>query len=147
VIDLANAPRTFAAEHATVVAIRRAIESLRPQSSSVEAGVTGAPALFSDELNAAAQDGRIASILALILTLGLLLLAFRRVVTSCAMLAALALSLGWSLGVITLLVGHLTIFSMMFVSVVIGLGTDYGIYFLFRYREERVLGWRVGASY
>ena len=62
------------------------------------------------------------------------------------MLAALALSLGWSLGVITLLVGHLTIFSMMFVSVVIGLGTDYGIYFLFRYREERVLGWTlVGA--
>ena len=29
---------------------------------------------------------------------------------------------------------------MMFVSVVIGLGIDYGIYFLFRYREERVLG-------
>ena len=29
---------------------------------------------------------------------------------------------------------------MMFVSVVIGIGIDYGIYFLFRYREERVLG-------
>jgi|KBSSwiStaDraftv2_1062776.scaffolds.fasta_scaffold14913_6 hopanoid biosynthesis associated RND transporter like protein HpnN len=140
VIDLADAPRTFAAEHAAVVAIRRAIESLRPQFPSVEAGVTGAPALFSDELSAAARDGRVASILALVLTLGLLLLAFRRLVTSCAMLAALALSLGWSLGVITLLVGHLTIFSMMFVSIVIGLGTDYGIYFLFRYREERVLG-------
>jgi uncharacterized protein len=139
VIDLADAPRTFAAEHAAVLAIRRSIESLRPQFPSVEAGVTGAPALFSDELSAAAQDGRIASVLALILTLGLLLLAFRRLATSCAMLAALALSLGWSLGVITLLVGHLTIFSMMFVSVVIGLGTDYGIYFLFRYREERVL--------
>jgi hopanoid biosynthesis associated RND transporter like protein HpnN len=146
VIDLADAPRTFAAEHAAVVAIRRAIESLRPSFPSVEAGVTGAPALFSDELSAAARDGRIASVLALVLTLGLLLLAFRRLVISCAMLAALALSLGWSLGVITLLVGHLTIFSMMFVSVVIGLGTDYGIYFLFRYREERVLGWTlVGA--
>ena len=140
VIDLADAPRTFAAEHAAVVAIRRAIESLRPEFPSVEAGVTGAPALFSDELSAAARDGRVASIVALVLTLGLLLLAFRRLVTSCAMLAALALSLGWSLGVITLLVGHLTIFSMMFVSIVIGLGTDYGIYFLFRYREERVLG-------
>ena len=139
VIDLADAPRTFAAEHAAVVAIRRAIESLRPQFPSVEAGVTGAPALFSDELSAAARDGRIASVLALSLTLGLLLLAFRQLVTSCAMLAALALSLGWSLGIITLLVGHLTIFSMMFVSVVIGLGTDYGIYFLFRYREERGL--------
>ena len=62
------------------------------------------------------------------------------------MLAALAVSLGWSLGVITLLVGHLTIFSMMFVSVVIGLGTDYGIYFLFRYREERVLGYTLAGA-
>ena len=76
----------------------------------------------------------------MVLTLGLLLLAFRRLLTSCAMLAVLTLSLGWSLGVITLLVGHLTILSMMFVSVVVGLGTDYGIFFLFRYREERVLG-------
>ena len=140
VIDLAEAPRTFAAEHAAILAVRRAIASLRPEFPSVEAGVTGAPALFSDELTAATRDGQIASVLALVLTLGLLLLAFRRLVTSCAMLAVLALSLGWSLGVITLLVGHLTIFSMMFVSVVIGLGTDYGIYFLFRYREERVLG-------
>ena len=140
VIDLADAPRTFAAEHAAILATREAIARLRQDFPSVAAGVTGAPALFSDELSAAAQDGRIASVLALILTLGLLLLAFRRLVISCAMLGVLALSLGWSLGVITLFVGHLTILSMMFISVVVGLGTDYGTFFLFRYREERVLG-------
>jgi hypothetical protein len=140
VIDLVDTPRTFAAEHEAIVAIRRTIATLRPQFPSVEAGVTGAPALFSDELSAATRDGHSASVLALVLTLGLLLIAFRRLVTSCAMLIVLALSLGWSLGIVTLLVGHLTIFSMMFVSVVIGLGSDYGIYFLFRFREERVLG-------
>ena len=74
------------------------------------------------------------------LTLGLLLLAFRHLLTSCAMVVVLTLSLGWSLGVITLLVGQLSILSMMFISVVVGLGTDYGTFFLFRYREERVLG-------
>jgi len=146
VIDLVDAPRTFAAEHEAIPAIRRTIATLHPQFPSVEAGVTGAPALFSDELSAATRDGQIASILALVLTLGLLLVAFRRLVTSCAMLAVLALSLCWSLGLITLLVGSLTIFSMMFVSVVIGLGTDYGIYFLFRFREERVLGPTVVAA-
>jgi len=129
VIDLVDAPRTFDAEHAAIGTIRRAIASLRPEFPSVEAGVTGAPALFSDELDAAAHDGRIASVLALVLTLGLLLLAFRRLVTSSAILLVLALSLGWSLGVVTLIVGHLTIFSMMFASVVIGLGTDYGSIF------------------
>jgi hypothetical protein len=56
------------------------------------------------------------------------------------MLVVLTLSLGWSLGVITLFVGHLTILSMMFISVVVGLGTDYGTFLLFRCREERVLG-------
>jgi hopanoid biosynthesis associated RND transporter like protein HpnN len=140
VIDLVEVPRTFAAEHAAILAVRGSIARLRQEFPSVQAGVTGAPALFSDELSAATRDGQIASALALLLTLGLLVLAFRRLVTSCAMLVVLALSLGWSLGVITLLVGQLTIFSMMFVSVVIGLGTDYGIFFLFRYREERVLG-------
>lgn len=140
VIDLVEAPRTFAAERAAVVAVRRAIASLRPRFPTVEAGVTGAPALFSDELSTATRDGEIASILALVLTLGLLVLAFRQLVTSCALLAVVALSLGWSLGVLTLFVGQLTILSMMFVSVVIGLGSDYGIFFLYRYREERVLG-------
>ena len=140
VIDLASSPRTFAAEHEAIRTVRRAIADLRRQFPDVEAGVTGAPALFSDELITATRDGEIASVLALALTLGLLLLAFRRLAASCAMLGVLALSLCWSLGAVTLFVGQLTIFSMMFVSVVIGLGIDYGIYFLFRYREERVLG-------
>lgn len=140
VIDLVTTPRTYAAEHAAIVAIRHAIAGLRSEFPTVEAGVTGAPALFSDELNAATRDGEIAGALGVVLTLGLLLVAFRRLVTSCALLAVLMLSLGWSLGVITFFVGHLTIFSMMFVSVVIGLGIDYGVFFLYRYREERVLG-------
>jgi hopanoid biosynthesis associated RND transporter like protein HpnN len=56
------------------------------------------------------------------------------------MLAVLALSLTWSLGLVTLTVGHLTIFSVMFISIVVGIGIDYGIYFLFRYEEEIFLG-------
>jgi hypothetical protein len=140
VIDLADAPRTFAAEHAAILAVRDTIASLRHEFPSVRAGVTGAPALFNDELSAATRDGEIASVLALVLTFGLLLLAFRHLLTSCAMLVVLTLSLGWSMGVITLFVGHLTILSMMFISVVVGLGTDYGTFFLFRYREERLLG-------
>jgi uncharacterized protein len=56
------------------------------------------------------------------------------------MLAVLAVTLAWSMGIITLTVGHLTIFSVMFISIVIGIGIDYGIYFLFRYEEEIFLG-------
>jgi hopanoid biosynthesis associated RND transporter like protein HpnN len=37
-------------------------------------------------------------------------------------------------------VGHLTLFSVMFISIVVGIGIDYGIYYLFRYEEEIFLG-------
>src|SRR3970282_569570 len=56
------------------------------------------------------------------------------------MLAVLAVTLAWSMGIITLTVGHLTIFSGMFISIGIGIGIDYGISFLFRYEEEIFLG-------
>ena len=56
------------------------------------------------------------------------------------MLAVLTLSLCWSIGAATLVIGHLSLFSVMFISIVIGIGIDYGIYFLFRYEEELFLG-------
>jgi len=69
-----------------------------------------------------------------------MILAFMRVGKPILMLGVLAVSLGWSLGLITLTVGHLSIFSVMFISIVVGIGIDYGIYFLFRYEEEIFLG-------
>src|SRR5262249_57510322 len=74
--------------------------------------------------------------LALVLTLGFLLLVFRRVVEPLAMLGVLMVSLAWSLGIISATVGHLSVFSVMFMSLLIGIGVDYGIYLFFRYEEE-----------
>jgi hypothetical protein len=123
-----------------IAAIRGAIARLRAEHPAVEAGVTGGPALSNDEMSAAFDDSQRATLLAFAATLGVLLLAFRRVVKPALMLACLAVSLAWSLGLITLGVGHLSIFSVMFVSIVVGIGIDYGIYLLFRYEEERTLG-------
>src|SRR5262249_46733645 len=69
----------------------------------------------------------------------LLLSAYRRLGTALLLLATLAASLLWSLGVNTLLIGHLSVFSIMFLSLVIGVGIDYGIYFLYRAQEESAL--------
>jgi predicted RND superfamily exporter protein len=91
-------------------------------------------------MTAAFQDSERATILAFLLTLGLLVLAFLRIGKPIVMLFVLALSLCWSIGAATLVVGHLSLFSVMFISIVIGIGIDYGIYFLFRYEEELYLG-------
>ena len=112
----------------------------------MQAGVTGGPAISSDEMATAFHDSKLATLLALASTLGLLLLAFRRVVKPVLMLGTLAVSLAWSMGIITLVVGHLSIFSVMFIPIVIGIGTDYGIYFLYRYEEERRVDARPGGA-
>src|SRR5258707_5699446 len=78
--------------------------------------------------------------LALALTLVVMTLAFMRVGKPVLMLGVLAITLAWSMGVVTLVVGHLTLFSVMFISIVVGIGIDYGIYYLFRYEEEIFLG-------
>jgi len=86
------------------------------------------------------RDPGPATVLAFALTLGLLLVAFLRFGKPVLMLLVLATSLCWSIGVATLVIGHLSLFSVMFISIVIGIGIDYGIYFLFRYEEELFLG-------
>jgi hopanoid biosynthesis associated RND transporter like protein HpnN len=120
--------------------IRGVIADLKPDFPNVQAGVTGGPTLSNDEMVAAFEDSSVATVLAFALTLLVMLLAFWRVGKPLLMLGVLAVTLCWSMGIITLTVGHLTIFSVMFISIVIGIGIDYGIYFLFRYEEEIFLG-------
>jgi uncharacterized protein len=131
---------SFVGDKKTIDAVRGAIKRLHPSFPTIQAGVTGAPALSNDEMTAAFHDSQIATALAFALTLFVMVLAFWRVGKPIVMLLILAVSLGWSLGIITLTVGHLTIFSVMFISIVVGIGIDYGIYFLFRYEEEIFLG-------
>jgi hopanoid biosynthesis associated RND transporter like protein HpnN len=136
----------YAKRRETIASIRGAVARLGREFPDVRAGVTGGPAISNDEMTAAFADSKVATILAFVLTLGLLVAAFRRLLTSVFVLATLAVSLCWSLGLIALVVGHLSIFSVMFISIVVGIGTDYGIYFLYRYEEEfRIRPTVVGA--
>jgi uncharacterized protein len=131
---------SFTGDREAIETLRGTIAGLRDEFPDVDVGVTGLPVLSNDEMVSAFRDSRHATVLAFALTLGLLLVAFLRVGLPILMLATLATSLCWSIGVITLAIGHLSIFSVMFISIVIGLGTDYGIYFLFRHDEELFLG-------
>ena len=126
----------FAESRGTIDAIRRTIARLGPEFPGVQAGVTGGPAISNDEMVTAFDDSKVATLLAFGFTLVLLIGAFRRVVKPMLMLATLVVSLAWSMGIITLVIGHLSIFSVMFISIVVGIGIDYGIYLLYRYREE-----------
>jgi len=131
---------SFTGDQRAIEGIRAVIASLKRDFPDVAVGVTGKPALQNDEMVAAFRDSGRATVLAFILTLGLVLVAFLRVGKPVVMIAVLATSLCWSIGIATLVIGHLSLFSVMFISIVIGIGIDYGIYFLFRYEEELFLG-------
>ena len=131
---------SFVGDQEAIETIRGAIARLHDAFPNVQAGVTGAPALSNDEMSAAFHDSEGATILAFALTLLVMMLAFARVGKPLIMLGVLAVTLCWSMGMVTLAVGHLTLFSVMFISIVIGIGIDYGIYYLFRYEEEIFLG-------
>src|SRR5437867_4070093 len=144
VVDYQEFVEAFAAgptvDQRAIEGVRAVIASLKRDFPEVQVGVTGKPALQNDEMVAAFHDSQRATIIAFALTLGLLLVAFLRVGKPLLMLLVLAASLCWSIGVATLVIGHLSLFSVMFISIVIGIGIDYGIYFLFRYEEELFLG-------
>jgi len=141
---LVETPRSdkgsFTGDRYAIEVIRGVIAKLKPDFPNVQAGVTGGPVLSNDEMTAAFEDSSIATVIAFALTLLVMMLAFWRVGKPLLMLVVLAVTLAWSMGIIALTVGHLTIFSVMFISIVIGIGIDYGIYFLFRYEEEIFLG-------
>src|SRR5262249_23022960 len=131
---------SFVGDRRAIEAVRGAIAKLKPDFPTIQAGVTGGPALSNDEMSSAFHDSEIATMLAFALTLFVMTVAFVQVGKPLLMLGVLALSVAWSMGITTLTVGHLSIFSVMFISIVIGIGIDYGIYFLFRYEEEIFLG-------
>jgi hopanoid biosynthesis associated RND transporter like protein HpnN len=137
-------PRTeegsFTGDRAAIESIRQTVRDLRASFPTVRVGVTGKPALASDEMTAAFHDSEVAGVLSFALTLVLLLVAFVRPLKPLVMLTVLAISMCWAIGLATLIVGHLSLFSVMFISIVVGIGIDYGIYFLFRYEEELFLG-------
>ena len=123
-----------------VAGIRHAIQTLRAEFPDVGAGATGTPALSNDEMLTAFHDSQWSTILAAVLTVVSLIVIMRRAVEPLVMLAVLVVSLAWSLGIITAVVGHLTVFSVMFISLLIGIGIDYGVYVFFRYEEELARG-------
>ena len=51
-------------------------------------------------------------------------------------MAILIIAVCWTFGLVTLIVGHLNILSVIFAPLILGLGIDYGVHWLCRLDEE-----------
>lgn len=119
-------------EHiATVQAAREA------DYPGLKISLTGIPALEHDEMHSTSVDMRNAGIVAFFVVGGMLLLAFRGVRHPMLALLTLTVSLAWTFGAVTLVIGHLNIISVCFSIFLIGLGIDYCVSFINGYLALR----------
>ncbi|RMF88159.1 MAG: hypothetical protein D6736_11195 [Nitrospinota bacterium] len=131
---------SFTPAGAALARIRRDIAALRAEFPEVQAGVTGTPALAADEMAITKHDTMIASLVSL-LGIGILFaLVFRRMHGPLYALLTLLLAIAWSFGFLTLTIGSLNVLTVVFTTILIGLGIDFGIHFISRYNEERAGG-------
>jgi hopanoid biosynthesis associated RND transporter like protein HpnN len=130
---------SFTAAKKSVDAMRTIIDTVRPQFSNLEFGLTGLPVLENDEMVATTNDSNTASWLALAGVALLYLVAYRGLRYPLMTVATLLVGTAWALGWTVLTVGHLNILSSAFAVMLIGMG-DYGVLWVTRFGQERKAG-------
>ncbi|MBI2478614.1 MAG: MMPL family transporter, partial [Planctomycetia bacterium] len=117
--------------------LRKQIEAVSLRHPQVTMGLTGMPVLEFDEMSSSQQDSLRASLLSLLGVAGVFIAGFGGLRRPLLAVATLLIGIAWSMGYITLVVGHLNILSVAFGVILIGLGIDFGIHYLARYLEDR----------
>ncbi len=130
----------FAGSRDAIDSIRAIIADLLPGFPQIKVGMTGGEVIASDEMFTTHSDVKKASRYALTGVALLFILFYRRVTEPLLAVFTLVVSISWAMGYTTLAVGHLNILSVVFTTILIGLGIDFGIHILCRYREERRMG-------
>ncbi len=133
---------SFVPAEEAIPVVRREVDALKklPHFKGVTVGLTGVPVLEHEEMVTSQGDITKATVLSLILTVFLLLMAFRGLAAMLAAMISLGVAICLSFGFATLAVGHLNILSMVFAIMLIGIGIEYGIQVVLRYKEELALG-------
>jgi len=116
--------------------VRGHLAAVLPRYPGLQVGITGGPALATEEMLASVRDTSLASLLSLAGVGLCFILFYRDLARPLLAVATLLLGLAWSFGWITLSVGHLTILSVAFATILIGMSDDFGVHLISRFEEE-----------
>jgi hopanoid biosynthesis associated RND transporter like protein HpnN len=105
------------------------------EAEPVSVRLTGSVAMEHDELASVSASAGIGGFLALLLVCGVLYVALRSWRLLAISVTALFAGLAYTAAFAAATVGHLNLLSIMFVVLNVGLGADYVIHVLLRYRE------------
>ncbi|PSJ18572.1 MMPL family transporter [Nitrosomonas supralitoralis] len=132
-------------DYSQIFAAERPIEAIRASAQGMgftpdaieKLRITGEVALAHDELNSAMHGAQDAGLLALVLVVVVLLIAFRSAGAIFTIIVSLLLGLLLTAAFATVAVGHLNLISIAFAVLYIGLGVDFAVHFLLRLEEIR----------
>lgn len=120
----------------SLIALRNTIAEVQSDFPGIQVGVTGPGALDEDEMGVALKDMGLATMFSLAGLTILLVLFWRGIRRPILAVTQLLVALSLTFGLTTLLIGHLNILSVSFAPMLLGLGIDYGVHWVSRYREE-----------
>jgi len=129
--------KSFAQNSESIGALRRLIAEVKAQRPGTQIGLTGLPIIEYDEMRSSERSMSVATILSFLGVFAVIVVAFGGVRHSTMAMAALVVGMVWACGCVTITVGHVTILSIAFGSILFGLGIDYGIYYVSRYLQLR----------
>jgi len=146
-LRLINIDKTqFSQGSESIEKIREIIGEVRTEFPSLQIGLTGMPILEYDEMALSNEAMSKATILALVGVCIVFMAGFGSLRHPLLAMFALMLAFAWTIGYVTLAVGHLNILSIAFGVMLIGLGTDFSVHYLGKYLDLRQAGWDVTES-
>ena len=146
-LRLINIDKTqFSQGSESIEKLRDIIGQVRTAFPSLQIGLTGMPILEYDEMALSNEAMTKATILSLVGVCIVFIAGFGSLRHPLLAMIALLFAFAWTIGYVTLAVGHLNILSIAFGVMLIGLGTDFSVHYLGRYLELRQSGWNVIES-
>jgi hopanoid biosynthesis associated RND transporter like protein HpnN len=132
--------KSFIQNTESIAALKGTVERIQGQFPSVKIGLTGLPILEHDEMKSSESSISVATVLSFVGVFLVLVAGFGGVRHSLMVMGSLVIGLLCAMGYTTLAVGHLNILSSAFGAILIGLGINYGIYFIASYLKFREKG-------
>lgn len=121
-------------------ALEEEMEEVRPAVPTVSALLTGEKILELDETESSFRDSSRATIWSVLLVAALFALGFGNLVRPAQSVLVVVLAGCWTLGLTTLVIGHLNLLTVTFATILAGIGIDFGIHLAYRYDEDRARG-------
>lgn len=120
-----------------VETVRGIVDRTRERYLNVALSLTGEPVLVVDERQTIAKDSFRCTVASLVLVAILFHFGFKEYLRPCLAIFCLAVGLGWTLGVVSVCIGHLNFITITYVPILVGIGLDFGIHMSFRFYEHR----------